>query len=113
MNIDKKIEKHLGRKVDFWSEVILQDDGEGVFIKEWNAPEPEPTIADLDKIDVAAEVALFNVHDNRRKEYPKYNQIIVALAEKAEGDSTMWDEITAKRAAVKTKWPKDNSGPVE
>ena len=39
--------------------------------------------------------------------------LVVALAEKTEGDSTMWDDLTAKRAAVKTKWPKDNSGPVE
>ena len=49
---------------------------------------------------------------NRAGEYPSIVDVTVALAEKTEGDSTMWDEITAKRAAVKTKWPKDNSGPV-
>ena len=50
---------------------------------------------------------------NRASEYPSIQDVTVALAEKEEGDSTMWDEITVKRAAVKTKWPKDNSGPVE
>ena len=49
---------------------------------------------------------------DREEEYPSLEDVTVALAEKAEGDSTMWDEVTAKRAAIKTKWPKDNSGPV-
>ena len=49
---------------------------------------------------------------NREIEYPSIIDVTGALAEKTEGDSTMWDEITAKRAEVKTKWPKDNSGPV-
>ena len=50
--------------------------------------------------------------EKRKAEYPSIDDVTVALAEKAEGNSTMWDEITVKRAAVKTKWPKDNSGPV-
>ena len=43
---------------------------------------------------------------NRAEEYPSIQEVTVALAEKTEGDSTMWDEITAKRAAIKTKYPK-------
>jgi hypothetical protein len=43
---------------------------------------------------------------NRAAEYPSIQDVTVALAEKTEGDSTMWDEITAKRAAIKTKYPK-------
>ena len=43
---------------------------------------------------------------NRAAEYPSIQEVTVALAEKTEGDSTMWDEITAKRAAIKTKYPK-------
>ncbi|SVC97567.1 uncharacterized protein METZ01_LOCUS350421, partial [marine metagenome] len=39
-------------------------------------------------------------------EYPSIKDVTVALAEKAEGDSTMWDEVTAKRQAIKTKYPK-------
>jgi len=42
----------------------------------------------------------------RREEYPSLEEITVALAEKSEGNSTMWDEVTAKRQAVKTKYPK-------
>ena len=43
---------------------------------------------------------------NRANEYPSIQDVTVALAEKEEGDSTMWDEITAKRAAVKAKYSK-------
>ncbi len=43
----------------------------------------------------------------RREEYPSIEDVTVALAEKAEGDSTMWDEITVKRQAVKEKYPKE------
>jgi len=43
---------------------------------------------------------------NRKVEYPTIKEVTVALAEKTEGDSTMWDEITAKRAAIKAKYPK-------
>jgi len=40
---------------------------------------------------------------DRSREYPSLEDVIVALAEKEEGDSTMWDEIVIKRAAVKAK----------
>ena len=43
---------------------------------------------------------------DRASEYPSITDVVVALAEKEEGDSTMWDDITAKRQAVKTKYKK-------
>ena len=45
---------------------------------------------------------------NRINEYPSIQDLIVALAEKEEGDSTMWDEITTKRAEIKVKFPKQS-----
>ena len=45
---------------------------------------------------------------NRLKEYPDHRELIVALYDTADRAS-----IDAKRAAVKAKWPKDNSGPIE
>jgi hypothetical protein len=38
--------------------------------------------------------------------YPSIADVTVALAEKAEGDSKMWDEITKKRQAIKKLYPK-------
>jgi len=43
---------------------------------------------------------------NRAAEYPSITNVVVALAEKAEGRSAMWDTITAQRLDVKSKYPK-------
>ena len=45
---------------------------------------------------------------NRVKEYPTIDELTVALY-----DTDDKAALATKRAAVKTKWPKDNSGPVE
>ena len=69
-NLSEKIKKHLGRKIDFLTDVILfNDDGES-YIKEWNVDEAEPSLEDLDKIDVTTEVALAEALSNRKAEYP-------------------------------------------
>jgi len=43
---------------------------------------------------------------DRREGYPSLEEVTVALAEKAEGDSTMWDDVSARRAEIKEKYPK-------
>lgn len=43
---------------------------------------------------------------DRREAYPSLEEVTVALAEKAEGDSTMWDGITAQRQNIKKQNPK-------
>jgi len=42
----------------------------------------------------------------RAVQYPSIRDVVVALAEKEEGDDTMWKEITAKRQKVKADNPK-------
>ena len=71
-------------------------------------PGPTPTQAELDGYIVEYEAHLNAIayQGKRRDEYPSIDDVTVALAEKAEGDSTMWDEVTAKRQAIKTKYPK-------
>lgn len=46
--------KHLHPDIKFFVDVVLQDDGEGPYIKEWNRPEPQPTQAELDAAAVPA-----------------------------------------------------------
>ena len=43
---------------------------------------------------------------DRASQYPSITDVVVALAEKEEGDDTMWQEITAQRAKVKADNPK-------
>ena len=42
----------------------------------------------------------------RKSLYPSIEDVTVALAEKEEGDLTMWNEITKKRQDVKKLYPK-------
>ena len=35
-SLSYKIKKYVNAEVDFTSDVILQDDGNGAYIKEWN-----------------------------------------------------------------------------
>ena len=45
---------------------------------------------------------------NRQREYPTSEALVVALY-----DTEDKAALVTKRAAVKTKWPKDDSGPIE
>ena len=54
--------------------------------------------------DVKSDAARYQME--RRNHYPSLEEVTVALAEKADGDSTMWDEVQAKRAAIKIQYPK-------
>jgi len=100
-NLSRKIEKHLGRQIDFQIDVILQNDGGETYIKEWNVAEDQPELEDLEKIDVSAEVALAEVLSNRQAEYPSIESLVVGLY-----DTDDKSAIEAKRAAVKAKYPK-------
>jgi len=71
MHLNIKIEKYLGRPYNFLTEVLLQDDGDGVYIKEWNVAESQPELDELNKIDVSNELALMKVRSDRRNEYPQ------------------------------------------
>ena len=67
-----------------------------------------PTEAEIDAEfkRLQAEYDANEYQRSRALEYPSITDVVVALAEKEEGDSAMWDDITAKRQAVKTKYKK-------
>ena len=56
MSLDKKIIAYLGRKPNFREEVILQDDGQGAYIKEWNisSEKTKPTDDQLNALESEA-----------------------------------------------------------
>tara|TARA_Y100000592_G_C5261677_1_gene217656 strand:+ start:243 stop:554 length:312 start_codon:yes stop_codon:yes gene_type:complete len=49
--ITSKIIQYVGSDVDFDRDVILQDDGNGVYIKEWNLDIAKPTDAQLSAVE--------------------------------------------------------------
>ena len=67
-----------------------------------------PTWADLQKKLTSYQTAYDALEYQRLRKplYPSIEDVTVALAEKAEGDSAMWDEITKKRQAIKKLYPK-------
>ena len=58
-------------EVDFLNDVMLQDDGQGAYIKEWNLNIAQPTDAQLASYETAANTAEANaqVDDARRQAY--------------------------------------------
>ena len=50
--------------------------------------------------------ALIQYKEDRQAEYPSIADVTIALAEKMEGKDQMWDEITALRLDVKSRFPK-------
>ena len=56
--------------------------------------------------ELQAEYDFKQYQRDRAFQYPSIQDVVVALAEKEEGDDTMWQEITAQRAKVKSDNPK-------
>ena len=50
-NLSTKIKLYANQEVDFINDVKLQDDGQGVYIKEWNLDIAKPTDAQLDAFE--------------------------------------------------------------
>ena len=98
-----KIKVYLDREVDFIKDVVLQNDGQGSYIKEWNVAEAKPTDAQLNAFESQANdmEALNQVYSNRKSEYPSIQDLVVALY-----DTDDKAAIEAKRAEIKLKYPK-------
>jgi hypothetical protein len=61
-NLDIKIKLYANKEVDFRTDVLLQDDGNGAYIKEWNLDIPKPTDAQLNALEAQA-----NTYENNQK----------------------------------------------
>ena len=54
-SLSNKIRQYVNAEVDFTSDVKLQDDGNGAYIKEWNLDIPKPTDAQLSAVESDAD----------------------------------------------------------
>ena len=54
-NLRNKIVVHLGTEIDFTKDVLLEDNGSGVFIKKWNLDTAQPTQEQLDALETQAD----------------------------------------------------------
>jgi len=103
--LSSKIKKYLDREVDFLKDVLLQDDGDGAYIKEWNVEEVQPTEEQLNAFESEADAveALNQVYANRKAEYPSIQDCVHAIL-----DDDL-ENLQILRQAVKDKFPKENA----
>ena len=103
--LKSKIEIYLNKKYSD-SEVILQNDGNGDYIKEWNLDIPKPTMAQLDAFEAQAnEVERLNlVKANRANEYPDFKEYLDGIVK---GDDAQIQKYINDCLAVKAKYPKE------
>jgi|SRR6056300_698190 hypothetical protein len=99
--LSTKIKKYLAansvNEVDFMKDVLLQDDGSGPYIKEWNIDGvAKPTDAQLDSYDTAADLedVLYSVRVKRDK-------LIAETDYLALSDQTLSTEMTTYRQALR------------
>ena len=104
MSLSNKIKVYLGRTPNFETEVKLQDDGQGAYIKEWNVDGvTKPTDAQLDALSSQATTLENNAIAvaNRQKEYGSIAEQLEYIVE--HGVSSFIE----KQNAIKTKYPKE------
>jgi len=104
-NLDKKIQAYLDRKPNFDTEVVLQDDGQGAYIKEWNVDGvAKPTDAQLDALSSQATTLENNAIAvaNRQKEYGSIAEQLEYITENG------LDAWQTKVQEIKTKYPKES-----
>jgi hypothetical protein len=92
--------------VDF----VLQDDGNGVYIKKWNSALPQPNETEIKNAHAEwqAEQDATQYQRDRQAEYPPIDELVVALWEGVvEERMASVTKLEGMRQAVKTKYPKD------
>ena len=80
---------------------------------ETDAWDKDGNVVELDESKIKTEMARLQAdydskkyQRDRAEQYPSIADVVVALAEKEEGDDTMWKEITTLRQKVKSDNPK-------
>ena len=101
--LDKKVIAYLGRTPDFQTEVKLQNDGSGDYIKEWNisSEKAKPTDSQLNALSSQA-TALENnakIDSKRKTEYLSWQeQFEMIYKDQKNGTSTYKDHCDKVRS---------------
>ena len=105
-NLDTKIKLYANQDVDFQTDVKLQDDGAGAYIKEWNLAIAKPTAEQLASYETAGntEEALQTVLNTRAVSYPTWQEQMDMQYKDLLNGTTTWKDAIAK---VKSDNPKE------
>jgi hypothetical protein len=103
MTLSTKIKLYANKEIDFLKDVLLQDDGNGAYIKEWNLDIPKPTMAQLDAFEAQA-----TTYENNQKIIATRKALYGAWDKQLEEiyDNGI-DSWKARIAQIKTDNPKE------
>jgi len=112
------ITAHALEKLGFTPEAdfILQDDGQGVYVREWMSASPQPTEAEIEAAHAEweAEHAATEYKRLRAPEYPAIGDQLDAILKhlnyrRTQGDELVqeMDDIIGDWLAVKARFPKN------
>jgi hypothetical protein len=104
-NLTTKIKLYANKEVDFLNDVILQNDGQGAYIKEWNLDIAKPTDAQLDAFEAEA-----TTYENNQKIIATRKSLYGAWEKQLEEiyDNGM-DSWKARIAQIKADNPKESN----
>jgi len=94
-----KIKLYVNADIDFTSDVLLQNDGQGDYIKEWNLDIAQPTQAQLDALETQADDYEFNLGQiaKRKAEYGTADEQMENIIENGlEAEQTRINNIKLK-----------------
>jgi hypothetical protein len=102
-SLSNKIRQYVNAEVDFKKDVLLQDDGQGAYIKEWNLATPKPTLEQLNAFDAQA-----TTYENNQKIIATRKALYGAWDKQLEEiyDNGI-DSWKARIAQIKTDNPKE------
>jgi hypothetical protein len=104
-NLTTKIKLYANKEIDVRKDFLLQDDGKGAYIKEWNLDIAKPTDAQLDAFEAEA-----TTYENNQKIIATRKSLYGAWEKQLEEiyDNGM-DSWKARIAQIKADNPKENS----
>lgn len=86
--------------IKFSIDVILADEGDGPFIREWKRVEPVPTQADLDQWKIEFDLPYRQKQAAEARRYPSIqDQLDMQYKDKRDGTTTWYDAISAVKSA--------------
>ena len=102
-NLSTKIKLYANQEIDFLKDVLLQDDGQGAYIKEWNIEGVvKPTDEQLATYESAADL-LERQNAVRRTRKAAYgsieDQLDMQYKDKLNGTTTWNDHVAAVKSA--------------
>jgi len=102
-NLSTKIKLYANQEVDFLNDVLLQDDGNGAYIKEWNLDIAQPTQEQLDALETQAQTYEKNqqIISTRKKLYGSWESQLEEIYDDG------IDSWKARILQIKTDNPKE------